>query len=202
MRQPEYVGVYPNIYAAIDDLGRPCGMVPIDPGYNAGTRSFIGSELVSEGRERRFSVRKPRQPTGETDKDHYVVKYEAGPFRVPLTPYHREMARSDVLIPATKADAVLLGVPFTVPVEKLMGLRDAAAKQWKADHGNDPPFASQRPPVLPAEEAAAEAPAETAKPVEEPPRALEAPKEGSAKPETGSGRRSTRGGVGAAGDAQ
>lgn len=122
--------VLPNPFAALDSDGDPAAALP---------RVDLPSLLVGA----RVDLERSRD--GATK---FLFDLQR-PVQLPDLPAYRSALRSGDLLPADEATARLVGCPFVAPEEALRQARALAAARWRAETGEDPPFAASPPEASP-----------------------------------------------------
>lgn len=135
-KPPPSLSVLPNPYAALDSDGEPAAAMPRVDLKNL----YIGASI-------------DRARTNE-QKTKYLFDTKTE-VRVPDLPTYRNALRSGDLLAADEATARAVGIAFVPPAKALENAAAQAAARWRAETGEDPPFASS--PSTPTEGAAAPA---------------------------------------------
>lgn len=126
--------VHPNPYHALDDMGNPAGILPIDPEHAPTVRRFIGAELAAVevlDRKEEGDLRHPRQ--------YNTWKFDlVNPVELPETQYYLEALKTGVLLPANRETAKRAGMAFPSLTTMLQDARVEAAFKWRDAQGEFP----------------------------------------------------------------
>lgn len=140
MPKPRVLRVYVNSYTYIDPEGRPAGVFPHDPAFMPG-QMHVGLTRLQT------TVTEKRDPSkdGRSDLFDLLHHYDAEIQELPDVPgqkHYRDGIREGSLIPADEATAKAAGVPWEEPGAVIERWRLKAVRDWTADHGEPPAFAT------------------------------------------------------------
>lgn len=129
MPQATTLDVYPNPYAALDARARPSGAFPWDPEHKP-ERGHVGAS------------RRVCEKTGDL-----VFDFDKGPLTLPNTIHYRRGIQSCQLVAADAATADACGFAFDDPKAVLDAAKTDAAKHWRDQHGEPPPWSTAQLPL-------------------------------------------------------
>lgn len=150
----KFLQVYANPFGFIDADGNPACVVPMEASHGGGARRYVGAHIdMSKSQAPKVAMhrisRGPSKPVAEVAMElvrHPVVfVFDPGIQTVPNSAYYREMVRDGALVAAGPATALLCGVQYIEPTKRLAEVKDKAARDWLALHGEPPPWAPVQP---------------------------------------------------------
>lgn len=130
------IKVYPNKWLALDALGNPCAVVPIDFNEHGQGRKWVGCKLAATLTKAAVieKVGKIEQEVSAAVYDS-VWTYADGPVEIPLTGYYVARIKSGDLLIADEESAKTAAVPYSDPLAALEAAKALAVKGYDAQHG-------------------------------------------------------------------
>jgi hypothetical protein len=136
MKQPAYLRVLPNPFAALDANGMPSGAVRYDPEVGRpGVVHYIGVEVERKPIDDKANLqRAPREQHREVT---YV--WAQRPVEIPATAFHVDLVRTGQILAADQPTARACKIWFVDPAKALEQARAQAIEKWRAERGEKPP---------------------------------------------------------------
>jgi len=134
MNKPVKLRVRPNPYFTLDAFGMPAGLVYADT--TVSRPGFIGATVTKRDADNKEN--KAREPMYR--RRELVIAYAKGAVEIVKTPLHVDAVRSGALLAEDKETARECRIWFVEPEEALKQAQKKAIVDWRASHGEDPPF--------------------------------------------------------------
>lgn len=147
--------VIPNPYRSLDAHGKPTQVFPCHSKHAPG--KFVGATKTLDVLEKAKFVNVKsksgavRSEVAQFDRSKAVFTFAFEPVDVPadgeVGSYYRRGVKSGDLIAANKTTAMLCGVEFVPPEEVLAKENAKAAKEFEAQFGEKPEWATSKKPA-------------------------------------------------------
>lgn len=139
--------VLPNPYSALDAEGMPAGAVRYDPEVGRpGVIEYIGVAVSKKPVDDKANLQREKREQRRKTTFRWTPK----PVQIPATPYHKDLVRSGQILAADQATARECKIWFVPPKVALEQAKAKAIDEWRATHGQRPPFESWDEAVGPA----------------------------------------------------
>jgi hypothetical protein len=132
--------VYPNPWTYIDHLGRPAGVVRLDPFEHNSNRAWVGARIadVTVTRKAVTEIIRGKAFQGNASDHDITWEFDDGPIEIPNTAYYRGEINAGSLIAADKLTAQQSGISsadFLDPKQLLDAMKAQAIKDYDAQNG-------------------------------------------------------------------